>query len=953
MSQGVNDLVNYLIQRLPSQCALVIESRAVPNLDLTLLFARDEILSFNATFLHFTNQEIYDLAHLQGMTQFTEREAEQLNTIFNGWIAGILLGTRLGDRHILRSGRDVYVSERAPDVQIDRQNLFAYLVNVVFEHDHENYTFLKETAILPQITPALCNAMLESNNAAERLLYLELQGLFVIRSNSDSQLTYICHPVLREMLCDDLRRWSLERFIMLHRRAMEYWRTVGDFEQAIQHAIEANMHDEVAHLILQAYKPLLEHMRLETLTRWIDALPFGTIMKYPELLLVQANTYLRLSKYIQALPILTMASEVLKQQPSLVDEDERPLLQAAISIASSEALFEVGEYRKAQQLCLELIEQVAADEVALHAEAHTLLGVCSNVQGNYNLGIAHLQKALLLWGRDSERAQTAKLHNTLARTYGLIGNYALAEHHLSRAAKCWDRLQDNWGKVNNLLNMGMIKQRQGEYGYAEACFKQALTMARNLVYFRRGEAYALANLGDLYLIQGNYHQALASTEDGLTIARHLEDRYLINCTLCTLAMTYLYMGDSETAMFLLSEACSVSKNSGHEKVNRELTRCMILLHQQKYDEAGICLVELKEYLQDIGLPWELLCATLRLGECLLLQKRPAEAVQHINEVAPIILGNDYEQTVLNELSHLPSLERAIRTMPELANLRSILQSETQAEEQQEELSSELSGVAGDLTVLENARLKIFALGEPSIVVDEKAITHWRRPRAMELFFLLLDSGHPLRKEQIITALWPDVDEHISQTLHSTIHYLRKSMGEACIASRSGTYWLDLNALYGHRVWYDVAAFQQHIVKAKAALNAGDDVTAQAEFLAAVDLYQGDYVQSFYSDWCMFQRDKLRLFYIDARQQLALITWRHEQFDECVNQWQHVLAIDDCIEDAHYGLMRCYIRRGQRGLALRQYQRCAEILQRELGIEPGTTMQNLFQSLLKNPTSKQV
>jgi len=45
------------------------------------------------------------------------------------------------------------------------------------------------------------------------------------------------------------------------------------------------------------------------------------------------------------------------------------------------------------------------------------------------------------------------------------------------------------------------------------------------------------------------------------------------------------------------------------------------------------------------------------------------------------------------------------------------------------------------------------------------------------------------------------------------------------------------------------------------------------------------------------------------QQLALIAWRHEQFDECAAHWQHVLIVDDCLEEAHYGLMRYYVRRG--------------------------------------------
>ena len=47
----------------------------------------------------------------------------------------------------------------------------------------------------------------------------------------------------------------------------------------------------------------------------------------------------------------------------------------------------------------------------------------------------------------------------------------------------------------------------------------------------------------------------------------------------------------------------------------------------------------------------------------------------------------------------------------------------------------------------------------------------------------------------------------------------------------------------------------------------------------------------------------------------------------------MLAEDDCREDAHRRLMRCYSRQGQRNLALRQYHLCAETLARVLDVSP--------------------
>jgi two-component SAPR family response regulator len=289
-------------------------------------------------------------------------------------------------------------------------------------------------------------------------------------------------------------------------------------------------------------------------------------------------------------------------------------------------------------------------------------------------------------------------------------------------------------------------------------------------------------------------------------------------------------------------------------------------------------------------------------------------------------------------------------MPELARLRAIIQPETALTTLPEEpppvpvASTPGGGV-------KERRLKILALGEPAIFINEKQITRWRMARAMELVFLLLNNSGPLRKEQIIVALWPETDERVDQTLHSTIHYLRKSLGSSCVASQGGTYWLDLSSSYGDAFWYDVAAFEQHYAKARQALLGNDDETARTELLAMVELYRGDYVQSFYSDWCTFKRNKLQMAYLDARHQLALIAWRAEQVDESAFHWQHALAIDGCLEAAHYGLMRCYLRQGKRGLALRQYQQCVEALQRELSAKPGAAVQGLYQQITKSSSPR--
>src|ERR1019366_5120052 len=98
--------------------------------------------------------------------------------------------------------------------------------------------------------------------------------------------------------------------------------------------------------------------------------------------------------------------------------------------------------------------------------------------------------------------------------------------------------------------------------------------------------------------------------------------------------------------------------------------------------------------------------------------------------------------------------------------------------------------------------------------------------------------------------------------------------------------------------------------------------ARLAFEKMIDLYKGDFVASFYSDWCASRRDELRRACIDAHHQLALMAWQQGHLDESIVHWQHIIAMDIMIESAHEGLIRCYMQQGKRYLALHHYKHYA-------------------------------
>lgn len=965
-SPVINDLLNRLIQSLPFHCVLILESRAIPPLDLTPLLVRRQIFALGSQELRFTPEEIGELAQLLGREPPAEQEMERLERTFEGWIAGLVLSTYLGTLQPPKIRASSDAAWGAPALSMEREHLFAYLIKEVFSREPEAYAFLKEGVVLKRMTPELCNGLLDISDAAARLSYLERQGLFVTHDGRETDRSYSCHPMLREMLYEELRTHDTERFQQLHLRAMQLFQNEDDYEQAIAHALAAQAYEQAAGLIEGARRQVWTDGYFTTFADWIDALPQEVVVRHPGLLLARATIFLSTREHTAALPLLDQAFTASREL-----QDQDPMLKAELLIARGTMLFQQGEYRKAQELCEQVLALIPEDEPPLCAEAHLRMGICSCLLGKFQMGIAELQQALLLRGCEKATRQTARLHSALSAAYDLIGHFVLAEHHQMRAIQCWEQLADEWGKLNNVLELGVLKLSQCAYAEAERIFTQVLAETRIPMGFRSIKAYALHDLGELYLDTGRYQNSLSVLQDALLLGRQLEDTYLVNSILCALATTYTLLGDSQTAQTLLSPLAQAPP-TGYIASLYRMALGTTLLYQRRYTQALPLLKEAEAAFRSFGMKSERIRSTIRLAACRLTQGSVDAARQYVEESLALACYGGYEPLYRLEMQRLPALIQALRKLPEAGHLYAWLDEKEEdsqlspppvdvlASDPPEEypppphssLVSELPSAPASTGRVapspETPLLRVLAFGEPAVYLNDVLITRWRLSCAMEIFFFLLNAQRAVHKEQIIAALWPDADMQSDQLLRSAIYHLRKLLGSGCIVSSAGTYRLALAAAYGEvQVWYDIEAFQQSYARAQAALAGGDEAQAYQAFEEASKLYRGDYVQSFFSDWCRSRRQELRHAYMDAHHQMALLAWGQQRFEVCIPHWQRLLALDQCLEEAHYWLMRCYMQQGKWGMALRQYHRCVSALQEELDVRPGHEIHQLYLHLTQH------
>jgi DNA-binding SARP family transcriptional activator len=67
--------------------------------------------------------------------------------------------------------------------------------------------------------------------------------------------------------------------------------------------------------------------------------------------------------------------------------------------------------------------------------------------------------------------------------------------------------------------------------------------------------------------------------------------------------------------------------------------------------------------------------------------------------------------------------------------------------------------------------------------------------------------------------------------------------------------------------------------------------------------------------------------------------------ESIRLAQHVLVIDPVWEAAYQVQIRAYLNQGNRPLARRIYQKCIEMLEQELGVEPLPETRQLIEQML--------
>lgn len=257
------------------------------------------------------------------------------------------------------------------------------------------------------------------------------------------------------------------------------------------------------------------------------------------------------------------------------------------------------------------------------------------------------------------------------------------------------------------------------------------------------------------------------------------------------------------------------------------------------------------------------------------------------------------------------------------------------------------------------RISLFSCLDLRAPGDQRLVLPNRRVEEL-LCFLLLNRDQLHSRESLADLLWPEA------TVGRGRSYLRKALWQLQRvmsgqshdpASRSADEesgeahwlvvrpeWISVSNQAG--LCLDVAAFEA--AYGSAVNTAGCDLSAQTalELQQAINLYRGDLLENWYCEWLLVDRERLQLAYIILLEKLMGYSEAHAQIEAGLAYGFRILQLDPAHERAHRLLMRFYQQAGRPAAAIRQYELCASILARELGVSPSQKTIGLYDEILR-------
>jgi predicted ATPase/DNA-binding SARP family transcriptional activator len=257
-----------------------------------------------------------------------------------------------------------------------------------------------------------------------------------------------------------------------------------------------------------------------------------------------------------------------------------------------------------------------------------------------------------------------------------------------------------------------------------------------------------------------------------------------------------------------------------------------------------------------------------------------------------------------------------------------------------------------------ARLEVSLLGPAQCVLNGAPVASFAYDKVRALFFYLLVEGDlPHRRDALAGLLWPEQDEQAARhSLSQALWSLRTALDDRQAdppVILAGREVIQFNRTADHTL--DVSGFVALIDASDAHVHEDPQTCwiCVRQLEQAIELYRGAFLAEFsladssaFEEWQLVKRESLQRRITHALEHVIAFHRRRgdqQRAAEFARRWTNLDPLD---EAAQRTLIAALAESGDRSGALRQFERCREILDAELGVTPDPETEELYQSILR-------
>ena len=218
-----------------------------------------------------------------------------------------------------------------------------------------------------------------------------------------------------------------------------------------------------------------------------------------------------------------------------------------------------------------------------------------------------------------------------------------------------------------------------------------------------------------------------------------------------------------------------------------------------------------------------------------------------------------------------------------------------------------------------------------------------------LAYLVLERQRPVTRDELAHALWGDEDLPPTwrAALRGVILRLRAFLSASglgptgFLTSDNGCYQLCLPLDTVVDVEVAAAAFDT----ARAALDGGDTAQARHAAGSAAKVCRRQFLAGATGAWIERRQAALRELHAQTLEILSQAAGACGDHAAALRAAEEAVALHALRESAHLRVIEAHARAGNRGEALRAYERCRQVLARELGVRPSEQTESAYLTLL--------